>query len=86
MPAAKQSQSTTDNTSVAQGRFTVQLPAELGKTLDRIGATMSDAVFQVAGVRVEMSRPQVIASLVATAEAVQAEQASEAAETAADGS
>lgn len=33
------------HTSNAQGRFTVQLPAELGKRLDAIGKAMSDAVF-----------------------------------------
>lgn len=63
--------------SVAQGRFTVALPKEVGDKLDVLGKSISDAVFVAAGVRVEISRPQVISSLVETALAVQAEQASE---------
>lgn len=77
MPRESGSTGATATTSAAQGRFTVQLSSETGKELDTIGERMGEAVFKAAGVRVELSRPDVIRSLVATAKAVQAEQDAE---------
>lgn len=79
MPAPKGNTGATTATSTAQGRFTIQLPGDLGARLDAIGKTMSDSVFVAARVRVDISRPDVIKSLVATYEAVTAEAAAEAA-------
>lgn len=64
MPAAKSSQSSVATTGDAQSRFTMQLPAEVGKQLDAIGARMAKAAEEVAGVAIEFSRPDVVRSLI----------------------
>lgn len=65
MPAAKQ----TTQTSTAQGRFTMSLQDNVGKQLDQIGERIADAVEQASGVRIVVTRPQVVESLVKGAQA-----------------
>lgn len=68
----------TDTTSDAQGRFTVALPKEVGPLVDRVGERIAKAVAKETGVTIELSRAQVVQSLVKSALA-----AAETAETAA---
>lgn len=65
------------STSVAQSRFTVALPREVGDDIDKLGAKLSDAVFAASGLRIEISRPDVIKAIVKTALAVQTEDSAE---------
>ena len=86
MPQASRSQGGTTSTGVAQGRVTVQLPKETADALDRIAKAMSDEVFKVAHVRVDIARPDVVRSLAQTYESIRAEAAAEsAAESAGEG-
>lgn len=61
----------TDTTSVSKGRFTVALSAELAEGIDNVGARLAKAVQDATGVSVELSRAQVVQSLVKTALAAQ---------------
>ena len=63
----------TDTTSVSKGRFTVAISADLAEKIDVVGKRLSDAVKSQTGVGVELSRAQVVQSLVQTAIAAQDE-------------
>lgn len=54
----------TDTTGNAQGRFTVQLPAELRGDLAVIVKAISDAVHEATGVPMEVSGAQAVVSAV----------------------
>lgn len=71
----------TDTTTVAQGRITVALPAEFGPVIDKLQATIGDQLFAVSGVRVELTRAQIVQSCITTAASVAADMASEEVET-----
>lgn len=61
MPQARAG--STDTSSAAQGRFTVQLPSELAPVLDELGKRMSREVEKHAGFAPDFSRAQVVQSL-----------------------
>lgn len=65
----------TDTTSVAQGRFTVAIPAEVATQIDQVGHNLAEAVRKQTGVGVELSRAQIVTALVKSALAAQAEAA-----------
>lgn len=69
--------SKTDTTSEAQGRFTVALPKEFGPLVDTVGVRIGEAVAKETGVTVELSRAQIVQSLIrsalATADKAEAE-------------
>lgn len=54
----------TDTTSVAQGRFTVQLPSDIRDDVILIGKSVSDAVKASTGVGVDFSMAQVVTAVV----------------------
>ena len=58
----------TDGTSEAQARFVVSLPAENGEILDRIAARLSSSLKEQTGVAFELSRAQVVQSLIRQAD------------------
>lgn len=60
----KGKQGSTDTTSVAAGRFTVQLSAEVRPALEAIGGAISAAVQSQTGVGVELSMAQVVTALI----------------------
>ena len=57
----------TDTSGVSRNRFVVSLPNDLGDKLDKAGAKIAAAVQKEAGISVELSRAQVIQSLVQSA-------------------
>lgn len=57
----------TDTTSVAQTRFTVALPKDVGAQIDALSAKMAAQMQSQFGVGVELSRAQVVTSLVTSA-------------------
>lgn len=57
----------TDTTSAAQGRFTVAIPKELGEIIDKIGKDITAAVAKATGVEFELTRAQVVQSLIKSA-------------------
>jgi hypothetical protein len=65
----------TDTTTEAQGRFTVALPKEFGPLVDAVGKRIGEAVHAETGVTVDLSRAQIVQSLIrsALASAEQAE-------------
>jgi hypothetical protein len=66
MPAAKQQSGGEDSNKTA-ARFTVALPRETGEQIDKLAKRMADAMRQQFGVGVELSRAQVVQSLVNSA-------------------
>lgn len=62
--ARSASKSETDTSSVAQSRFTIQLPAEVRPDLDRISKAVSDAVAATTGVGVDLSMAQTVTALI----------------------
>lgn len=64
MSATKDKAGSVTTTSAAQNRFTMSMVERVGADLDRLGARMSKAVADLHGVTIELSRPQVVESLV----------------------
>lgn len=62
--AEKGKQGSTDVTSTAQARFTVQLPSEVRDDLELISQTVSEAVRATTGVGVELSMAQTVTALI----------------------
>lgn len=62
--ASQKGAGATDTTGNAQGRFTVQLPAELRGDLAVIVRAISDAVRDATGVPMEVSGAQAVVSAV----------------------
>lgn len=62
-PQAKAAGST-DTTGNAQGRFTVQLPAELRSKLDALGKEAVRGVKESMGIDIELSNAQVVAGII----------------------
>ena len=58
----------TDSTTEAQNRFVVSLPAENGPILDRIAARVSAELKESTGVAFDLSRAQVVQSLIRQAD------------------
>lgn len=56
-----------DGTGVAQARFVVSLPKELGDQIDVVSQNLAEMLRQQTGVAVELSRAKVIESLVISA-------------------
>lgn len=56
-----------DTTSEAQGRFTVALPKGFGPLVDAVGERIGKAVAEQTGVTVELSRAQIVQSLIRSA-------------------
>jgi len=67
MAASNTQRASTDTASEAQGRFTVALPKELGAQVDQIGQRIAAAVLAQTGTEVELSRAQIVQSLIKTA-------------------
>jgi hypothetical protein len=63
MPQAKQSGST-DSSGNAQGRFTVQLPAELRPMIDALGRDATAKVSADTGIDIELSMAQVVTGII----------------------
>lgn len=53
-----------DTTKVAQARFVVSLPAEVGLQIDEVGAKLRAALERETGIGFEMSRAQIVQALV----------------------
>lgn len=66
MPAAKKSDGTTQTTD-AQARFVVSLPRDVGTQIDKLSERMATQMRQQFGVGVELSRAQVVTSVVQSA-------------------
>jgi hypothetical protein len=66
MPAAKTVEST-EATSGTQTRFTVALPKEVGAQIDALATKMAEEMRKQFGVGVELSRGQVVTSVVQSA-------------------
>ena len=64
MPATTAKKASTDTSSEARNRFVVSLPADIGEMIDTLGAKISDAMLTETGVAFEVSRAQVVQSLV----------------------
>lgn len=64
MASSNAESTATDTTSVAQGRFTVQLAADLRPLIDDIGRKATEAVSEATGVEVELSGAQIVASVI----------------------
>lgn len=62
--AAGTADSKKDTTSNAQNRFVVSLPAEVGTMIDAVGARISASLESATGVAFELSRAQIVQSLV----------------------
>ena len=62
--ARSASSSATDTTSVAQARFTVQLPAEVRPMIERITEAQSEAIVRAGGLPMDMSMAQVVTALI----------------------
>ena len=58
----------TDTSGSAQGRFTVQLPAELRPALERHQRRISEAVEKETGIGIEVSLAQVVQTLIKQAD------------------
>lgn len=56
-----------DGTGVAQARFVVSLPKDLGDQIDVVSQNLAEMLRQQTGVAVELSRAKVIESLVISA-------------------
>lgn len=56
-----------DSTGSAQGRFVVSLPQDMGPQIDAIAVRIGKAVQEQTGVSVDLSRAQVVQSLVKSA-------------------
>jgi hypothetical protein len=56
-----------DESSDAQGRFAVGLPKDVGKQIDALSAKMAAAMQEQYGIGVELSRAQVVTSVVKSA-------------------
>jgi hypothetical protein len=54
----------TDTSSTSGGRFVVSLPAEVRVQVEKIGATISEALEKETGVAIELSPAQIVQSLV----------------------
>lgn len=61
------SKSSTQSSSTAQNRFVVSLPKEVGEQIDALSKRLADQMRQQHGIGVEMSRAQVVQSLVSSA-------------------
>ncbi len=57
----------TQSTGAAQGRFTVSIPAELAAAIDKLIENTAETLRQATGVAVELSRPQMVESLIKSA-------------------
>lgn len=66
MPAARTTQRA-DSTSSAQARFTVALPKDVGAQIDQLATEMAEQMREQFGVGVELSRGQVVTSVVQSA-------------------
>lgn len=78
MPQAK-AKAATDTTSTAQGRFTVQLPADVRPMLDALGREAISGVKAAMGIDIELSMAQVVTGIIkAQHEVMTAKQAAEA--------
>jgi hypothetical protein len=67
MPRTTQDQSGDGAISVAQGRFTVALPRDVGDQIDALAVKMAETMRQQYGIGVQLSRAQVVQSLVTSA-------------------
>jgi len=56
--------SDTDTARAAQGKVVISLPKEVGLDIDTLGDTLAEAIEQQTGVRFELSRAQVVQSIV----------------------
>lgn len=56
-----------ESTTAAQARFVVSLPRELGTAIDLLAAMMAEQMRSQFGVGVELSRAQVVTSVVQSA-------------------
>lgn len=65
MPAAKKdSNGATDTTTPARERFIVSLPQDVGKMIDQVGVRTTAALERETGIAFELSRAQIVQSLV----------------------
>ena len=76
--------STTDTTSEAQGRFVVSLPKDVGKRIDGLIKSTAEKMRELGLPGVEMSRAQMVQTLVADAIAAGEQRAAKAAEAASE--
>lgn len=63
----KASESSTESTSATQTRFTVALPKDVGAQIDALAARMAESMRKQYGIGVELSRAQVVTSVVQSA-------------------
>ena len=54
----------TDTTTTAQGRFTVQLPADVRPKLDALGKEAARGVSESMGIVIELSNAQVVTGII----------------------
>lgn len=64
MASSNAESTATDTSGVAQGRFTVQLAADLRPLIEDIGRKATEAVRESTGVDVELSGAQIVASVI----------------------
>ena len=72
----------TDTTSNAQGRFTVQLPADLRPLIDALGKDATAKVSAETGIDIELSMAQVVTGIIKAQHGVMTRRHAEAAKSA----